>query len=166
MPDLNAVVIANVLRREGERFVQEDRTCSRFGVTLEALADWRGSRQTADDVKALTREEATAFYRWLLTRSRIDQIGPLLLRDTVFDIAVHSGTGRAVHWLQRALGVEDDGLLGPQTLAAVTAADADLLRASLVRRRLAYLGGLIASQPARFAGQAEGWLVRVGEFVR
>ena len=36
-----------------------------------------------------------------------------------FDIAVNSGTGRAAKFLQRAVGVKDDGVIGPKTVQAV-----------------------------------------------
>src|SRR5690606_22830800 len=41
----------------------------------------------------------------------------------VVDAAVNHGTGNAIRWLQRAVGVADDGIIGPVTLAAVTKAD-------------------------------------------
>jgi lysozyme family protein len=41
----------------------------------------------------------------------------------VFDASVNSGPVQAIKWLQRSLGIKDDGLAGPQTLAAAQAAD-------------------------------------------
>lgn len=166
MPTDNAGLVARVLRREGEAYVQEPKTCSRYGVTREALQDWRGVAQTCDDVRALTRDEATGYYLWLLDQTRIAQITDVALRETVFDAAVNSGPGRAIRWLQREALVDDDGVIGPETLRAVSDSDAGKVRAGVVRRRLAFLGAIISQSPARYGPYAEAWLVRVGEFVR
>lgn len=37
----------------------------------------------------------------------------------LFDIAVNSGIGNAIRMLQRAAGTADDGVVGPNTLAAI-----------------------------------------------
>lgn len=46
---------------------------------------------------------------------------PLAIRFDVFDAAVNSGPARAIRWLQRAVHVREDGVIGPQTLAATQA---------------------------------------------
>jgi lysozyme family protein len=163
---VNASIVANVLRREGSTFVVEAATCSKFGITLETLQQWRGQAVTPSDVKALTRDEAAAIYHGWLDSTRIGEIGDAFLRETVFDGAVNSGPGRAIRWLQRALGVEDDGVIGEKTLDAVARADADAVRAEVVRRRIIYLGEIITDRPARYAPNAHGWMTRVAEFVR
>jgi lysozyme family protein len=43
---------------------------------------------------------------------------PDVLKFSLFDAAVNSGVGQAVKWLQRAMDVGDDGVLGPLTLDA------------------------------------------------
>jgi lysozyme family protein len=48
---------------------------------------------------------------------RADELPPVL-RYPVFDAAYNSGTTQAIKWLQRAIDVKDDGLLGSMTLAA------------------------------------------------
>lgn len=48
---------------------------------------------------------------------KADQL-PEALRFHVFDAAVNSGPGQAVKWLQRAAGVSEDGVVGPNTIAA------------------------------------------------
>jgi len=60
----------------------------------------------------------------------------------VFDAAVNNGVGRAVMLLQAAVGAEQDGLLGPQTLARVAAADASATAAEFQARRLLFMVGL------------------------
>lgn len=62
----------------------------------------------------------------------------------VFDGGVNSGPGQSVRWLQRALGLSRvDGLVGPETLAAVDAVeDHDVLIAKIIALRDAFLRAL------------------------
>ncbi|MGC8476585.1 MAG: glycoside hydrolase family 108 protein [Acetobacteraceae bacterium] len=71
------------------------------------------------DIAQLTEADARAIYR----RDYWDHVQgdalPAPLALLVFDAAVNNGTGQAARWLQRAVGVEADGQIGPETLAAV-----------------------------------------------
>lgn len=73
----------------------------------------------ADDVKVLTLEDAAAqlkvdFYDPL----QLGEVRSLRIRWKVFDLAVNMGKGTATKILQRAVGVQDDGEIGPLTLHA------------------------------------------------
>lgn len=58
----------------------------------------------------------------------------------VFDGAVNSGPVQSIKWLQRALGIAADGMLGEATMAAVRQnTDNDALIADICARRLAFL---------------------------
>jgi lysozyme family protein len=57
----------------------------------------------------------------------------------VFDAAVNSGPGRAAKWLQACVGVEQDGGIGPKTLAAAAAFDPAELVEDYAKRRLSFL---------------------------
>lgn len=57
----------------------------------------------------------------------------------VFDFAVNSGPGRAAKYLQAALGVAQDGRIGPATLAAARAKPAGVVIDALCDARLAFL---------------------------
>lgn len=46
---------------------------------------------------------------------------PPEIRFDVFDGAYNSGVRQSIRWLQRTLGVVDDGIIGPKTLMAVKA---------------------------------------------
>ena len=71
-----------------------------------------------------------------------DVLPPLAL--LVFDAAVNNGVGRAVRWLQEALGVPPDGVMGRDTLAAMDAqaGRGGALCAEFQARRLAFMAGL------------------------
>jgi len=85
---------------------------------------------------------------------------PPAARYAVFDAAVNSGPRQAVLWLQRALGVADDGVLGPRTLAAANAANPEVLRARMVSQRLRFLTGL-----RTFNTFGVGWVRRCADIL-
>jgi len=70
------------------------------------------------DIKNLTVEDAKRIYwrdYWL--RCGCEDL-PRGLAFDVFDAAVNSGANQAARWLQTALGVRADGVIGPDTKAA------------------------------------------------
>lgn len=88
-----------------------------WGITLRTAreAGYTGT------MRALTRDEARAIYRaayW--NRAKADQYDGAIAFQ-LFDAAVNHGIGQAIRFLQRAVGVADDGAVGPVTLAAVHA---------------------------------------------
>lgn len=73
------------------------------------------------NIKMLTRDVAKSIY----FRDFWQRINAVELYDgvafQVFDFAVHSGIETAVRYLQRAVGVADDGFWGPMSRAAAKA---------------------------------------------
>lgn len=80
---------------------------------------------------------------------------PSALAVVVFDAAVNHGVPTAVRLLQLSLGVEDDGVLGPETLAAAQTRGPASLDNFMARRALYYAG---LSSVARFG---LGWFRRL-----
>lgn len=96
------------------------------------------------DIANLTLEAAAAIYRrdyW--DRVEGDRLPPPLAL-LVFDAAVNNGVGRAVRWLQVAVGAAPDGVLGPATLAAIRgrAGQGAALLAEFQAQRLTFMAGL------------------------
>jgi lysozyme family protein len=109
------------------------------------------------DIAALTLAEAKAIYRrdyW--DRAQCDRLPPDLAFD-LFDAAVNSGIGQAIRWLQRSVGVADDGYVGPLTLGALTR-DGDLsaVQARFNGHRLAFMTSLSTWQTF-----GKGWARRI-----
>lgn len=70
------------------------------------------------DIKNLTLEQAKEIYRrdfWI--KPHIEELPPAIRFD-MFDAGVNHGASQAARFLQRALDVADDGVIGPVTLAA------------------------------------------------
>lgn len=110
-----------------------------MGITIGTLSDWLGRPATKDQVRALVYPDVRPIYEkryWAACRCGEMPTGLALV---VFDSGVNQGPGRAKRLLQQALGVTEDGILGPQTMAAVTAADeADLIDEMVARRAVHY----------------------------
>ncbi len=107
------------------------------------------------DIASLTLEDAKAIYArdyWAPIQG--DTLPPALAM-LVFDAAVNDGIGTAARWLQAAVGVATDGMIGPTTLAAVAARTGELLAlcATFQAARLAAL-----PDSPRFRA---GWRLRI-----
>jgi lysozyme family protein len=74
----------------------------------------------------------------------------------VFDCAVNSGVKRASKLLQRAIGVDDDGVIGRNTLAALENLAAEDVIDRFCAERLSFLEAL-----PTFATFGKGWSRRV-----
>ena len=127
-----------------------------YGIT-SAVARRVGYRGPMQDLPV---ELAKRIYHedyWKAVRA--DELPPTV-RYAVFDAAVNSGPAQSVRWLQRALGVADDGVLGPRTLAAANAANPDALRARIVAQRLTFMTNLNT-----FSAFGRGWTRRCCEIL-
>jgi lysozyme family protein len=115
---------------------------TKHGITRFRLAQYRGRPVTKREVRALTKSEAVKIYKAVYWDAlKADELPPGL-DHALFDFAVHSGVPRAVRALQRALGVPDDGRMGPATLAVARQADTAAVLVRLRADRLAFMSGL------------------------
>lgn len=64
---------------------------------------------------------------------------PDTIRYAVFDGAVNSGVKQSVRWLQRALNIKDDGLIGPQTLSMTQKSDPEIILRKMLGARLRFM---------------------------
>jgi lysozyme family protein len=128
------------------------------GITLATFRGfYRNNRLTKDQLRAITNAQLQEIYRkryWDAVKG--DDL-PLGVDYAVFDFAVNSGPGRAAKFLQKIVGVPQDGQIGPQTLAAVlTPSRPVAIITSLCADRLAWLRKL-----STFATFGRGWTTRV-----
>lgn len=94
------------------------------GITQATFDAWKDSLKLPhQDVKLITDEAVKGIYAEMYwTPAKCPQIfSPL--DCAVFDWAVNGGVPRSIQTLQDALGVPGDGIFGPQTSAALAAAD-------------------------------------------
>lgn len=129
---------------------------TRFGIT-EAVAREVGYR---GDMRELPLDLAKRIYKdryWDTVKA--EQLPPAV-RYVVFDAAVNSGPGQAAKWLQRALGVADDGVIGPKTLAAANASNPDALKMRMLGQRLRFMTNLPNWGPF-----SRGWSRRIADLM-
>lgn len=86
---------------------------------------------------------------------------PPAIRYAVFDAAVNSGAKQAVKWLQRAIGVNDDGVVGPQTMTFARAANPDFVLRRMLGDRLQFMTDLKTWQAF-----GRGWARRIAEVLQ
>ena len=112
------------------------------------------------DMHAMTQDDAKAIYKPLYWDTvHGDDLGDLAFH--IFDAAVNSGVGQAIKWLQQALGVTADGVIGPATLAAVQAADTARLARVFTGNRLDFLTDRIT-----WPSFGLGWAKRIANNLR
>lgn len=130
------------------------------GITQKVYDAYRslGGRKR-QSVRLIDNIEVEDIYKknyWRLVRG--DSL-PTGLDYAVFDFAVNSGVSRAVRYMQRVVGVADDGVIGDITLEAVYSAarkDEESLIATLCANRVIFLQGL-----KTFPTFGRGWMRRV-----
>ena len=74
------------------------------------------------DIANLTKDQATAIYQSDYWDAISGDKLPVSMAIVTFDAAVNSGPGMGAKWLQSALGITADGVIGPETIAAAQGA--------------------------------------------
>ena len=169
-------IITDIIRREGTTYTNDPTDHggpTKYGITLRDLRTWRQSVAVhPEDVEQLTEAEARDIYRArYIEQPGFDKIADEWLCAFLVDTAVLQGPRNAVKFLQRALGVERDGLLGPVTLAALETAQVQPLRKAVLRERIQHLiACAVVDVPPEIVSSTNlkflrGWLNRVTSFL-
>jgi lysozyme family protein len=131
-----------------------------LGVTQRVWEEWVGHEVDEKQMRALTPETVAPLYKrkyWDAVRADELVAG---VDYCVFDVAVNSGPGRAIKFLQSCVGTTPDGGFGPATLAAVKKSeeDSERLIELYCAKRLEFLQSL-----KTFETFGKGWSRRVAE---
>ena len=129
---------------------------TKWGIT-ERVARAHGYQGPMQELPVAVARGIAKITYWDAVKA--DQL-PEALRYAVFDAAYNSGVRQSIKWLQQAVGVDADGVIGPKTLAAVGGADARALLMRLLSVRLRFLTGL-KTWPAF----GKGWARRVADLM-
>jgi lysozyme family protein len=109
------------------------------GVTLANFRRYVQADGTRDDLRRITDAQLATVYRKFYWDAIAGDDLPDGVDYCVFDFAVNSGPGRAAKYLQAAVGVAQDGKIGPATIAAVKTKPAGAVIDTLCDNRLAFL---------------------------
>lgn len=129
---------------------------TRYGVT-EAVAREVGYR---GDMRELPLDLAQRIYKDRYWDAVQAEHLPADVRYAVFDAAVNSGVAQAAKWLQRACGVKDDGVIGPQTIRAANALHPEGLKRKMLAQRLRFMATL-----ANWPAFGRGWANRIADLL-
>jgi lysozyme family protein len=127
---------------------------TKFGVAKNGNPDL--------NIHDLTWEQAKSVYYvryWLA--GKCDQVQPRV-GVLQFDGAVNHGVKRANMFVQRAVGVNPDGVIGPITIARVMAMNEFDLVTSICSQREQFYRDIVAANPPQ-ARYLAGWLRRIAE---
>lgn len=129
------------------------------GVTLKA---WREYKQddsiSFSELQATPMSEIKRFYNKMYWKPIQGDVLPVGLDYVVFDMSVNSGPTKAIKTLQKALGVEADGKIGPKTLAAIRGCDVKATIRKFQSDRLSFMQRL-----SDWTYFGRGWKRRVSE---
>lgn len=133
------------------------------GITLKDFADWKGVSSDAvsrnrliEDLKRIPDDTVAAIYATRYWRPASCSHLPPPIALMHFDAAVNHGVGAANIMLQEAAGATRDGVIGPETLGAVSRFAQATLLDRYGERRLARYRSL-----STFWRFGKGWLARV-----
>ena len=145
------------------KFVLEHEGCfSDDPKDAGGLTRWGISQKNHPDVNVstLTIEQATEIYKkeyWDVCRCGEM---PSALSFVVFDVAVNQGVGVAIRDLQKILGVKVDGVIGPDTLLAISVRSTigDMITRLTIERSCRYAEASVGK-----SGYFRGWVKRAVE---
>lgn len=129
-----------------------------MGITFAVLKKWRGKPITKADVRGLTKAEAERIYSARYWNPLNAELLPWGVDLATFDAGVNSGPSRGAKWLQAAVGVKQDGNVGPETRKAVILAGPKATVQRLCAKRLGFVQGL---KTWRTFGK--GWARRIAD---
>jgi len=94
-----------------------------FGITIHDYRAYINPNGTAADVARMKFEQAATIYKQRYWDPCKCDLLPSGVDYMVFDTAILQGVMTSTRFLQRVLGVDADGLIGPKTLGALDGKD-------------------------------------------
>ena len=129
-----------------------------LGVTATTWSNFKGRNTNEKEMRSLTRDDVAPLYEkkyW--NACKCDDL-PSGIDYLVFDFAVNSGPGRSIKILQKALGIPEDGAIGPVTIQTIDVMDKTELINRFSNEKKQFYESL-----STFATFGKGWLNRVDE---
>ncbi|MEI7145077.1 glycosyl hydrolase 108 family protein [Pectobacterium brasiliense] len=139
---------------------------TKFGISdlrdgiRDGMTDIDGDKKPDVSIKDLTLEQASQIYYRDYWYPAYCNDWPDGISLIVFDSAVQHGVKKAIQLLQSAAGVDDDGIVGKDTRAAVKGADPEWLLTRYLLRRARYYTDIIKSNSSQ-GKYLNGWFNRL-----
>ena len=135
--------------------------CTMKGVTIGVYRKYYGKTKTCSDLRNITDDQWLHIFRagyW--DKVQGDMIENQSIANLVADMAWGSGTVTAIKKIQRCLGINPDGIVGPKTLALLNGPDKKAIHAKLWNMRKAWFEAIIKATPSKKCF-LKGWLNRL-----
>lgn len=156
-------VIDDVIAREGGGKVTNN-PIDKGGRTQYGISERSNPEAWADG--KVTADEARAIYiRKYVEGPGFDKITDPQLRNQLIDFGVNSGPAVAIQKLQAIVGVTTDGVVGPDTLAALSKLHPDDVCNSLVAARIRMICKIVQKNPSQLQFLL-GWCDRALQFLQ
>ena len=123
---------------------------TQYGISKRSYPEVNIAGLTLDDAKTIYRRDY-----W--DRVRADELPPEF-RFPLFDGAVNAGVAQSIKWLQRAVRVRDDGVIGPLTLAAIADSNPHQIASNFLGQRLKHMTDL-----THWDQFGRGWARRISD---
>ncbi len=131
---------------------------TQFGISEKSNPEaWK-------DGKVTEQEARDIYYQKYVVAPGFDKISPARLQHQLVDFGVTSGQAVAAKKLQESVGVEADGVIGPETLEKLAALDWVQVNNQLVVSRVKLIGRIVQRRPKDLE-YLSGWLNRALEFL-
>ncbi len=147
---------------------------TKYGVCINFLRDFAKRNPTfcgsvgvvgpvtRDTIKGLTKDQARRIFKYEFWDGNhcpdVEKSSPRLA-VVLYDTGVNMGKGAAAKLLQRAVGVKEDGIIGPKTLAAVRDSGDFMASAAMLEYRKNRYLQIVDSRPTSKCF-LKGWLNR------
>lgn len=155
-------LIDEIIEREGRKDTNNPNDSggrTKYGISERSHPGaWLNGPPSLEEAKRI-------FYQEYISDQGFDKIKPDYLMEQVVDFGVHSGPAVAAMHLQRILGVQADGRVGPITLAVLARRDPLELNTELVKSRVQLLARIVQKRPKDLEF-LWGWLNRALSFLR
>ena len=153
-------IVTEVIRKEGAATndPHDGGGRTQFGISERANPEaWADGK--------VTEEEARAIYtRKYVNGPGFQHIKDDQLRAHLVDFGVNSGPAIAIQKLQEILAIDVDGILGPQTFAALDQYRADDVNNQLVAARVRMICKIVQKYPSQLKFLS-GWISRSLDFL-
>lgn len=161
-PEVAAGLISTQAQRRAVGYVNDPYDAggeTKFGIAQNANPEISVRNMTWEDAKDIYYNKY-----WLAGKCHLLHPRVAILH---FDGCVNHGIRNASIFLQRALGVEQDGKIGPITIAAANSIDSQELCRRICDIRHSFYQSIVRNKPsqARFLNGWLGRIDRVGQFV-
>lgn len=163
MADTTDKIVEDVLHRE-DRTGTGVVTVDAGGRTQYGISE-KANPEAWEDGK-VTEEEAREIYeRKYVLAPKFHLIPDEALRAQLVDFGVNSGPMIAIMKLQKIVGADVDGIIGPDTLGRLAQSDVCRVRQLLVGERLRLIGRVVTKDPRTQLSKLNGWINRALEFL-